>query len=103
MLSKKSREGYLLIDNRHAPGVSAEQAAASGKQVIGAGALGVFESATITCSHCHSVFPVNFHRAASYCRKCDHYICDACNGKDCKPLNQVLDEMQNLAVKRLVI
>lgn len=94
MRSKRAHEGYLLIDNRHAPGVSAEEAARAGKEVAGAGARGVFESATVTCAHCQRVVVLNPQRTRErgYCRRCDHYVCDnpACN-IGCLPMNQALD------------
>lgn len=94
MSSLKRHEGYLLIDNRFGPGVTAEFVQQSGKPapVVGEGQL--YESATITCSHCHAVVILNpaRTRARNYCSKCDHYVCDnpvcitACN-----PLNRILD------------
>lgn len=97
MTSLKRHEGYLLIDNRFGPGVSAEFIRASGKDapVVPEGRM--FESATVTCSHCHSIVVLNPGRSRprNYCRKCDHYVCDnpACN-VECMPLNDVLDSLQ---------
>jgi uncharacterized paraquat-inducible protein A len=83
MFSKRSQEGWLMIDNR-----------ASGE--------GMVESATITCSHCQTVVVLNplRTRERGYCRKCDHYICDnpACHF-ECVPINKVFDDLQQLAVK----
>ena len=101
MLSKRSHEGYLLIDNSHSPGVSAEFVRRSGKDapVVGEGAT--YESATITCAHCHRVVILNPDRSRprGYCRKCDHYVCDnpACN-QDCAPLKKLLDDLQERAL-----
>jgi hypothetical protein len=108
MQSKRSHEGYLLIDNRHAPGVSEEMARASGKDVIGAGVNGVLEAAVLTCSHCQKgliVQPLRT-REREYCRKCDHYICDDCalvaklNGGKCLPYQARLDRHQNHLLKQ---
>lgn len=98
--SKQSRQGYLELDLRHAPGPSLEQIAASGKtNVIGAGAHGLFETATVTCSHCHRVLDFMGDRSrVGYCRVCDSYTCDragCCRG--CLPMNQQLDVALNQA------
>ena len=83
MFSKRSLEGYLMIDNR-----------ASG------GAL--LEQATATCSHCHTQVIMNPQRTRErgYCRKCDHYVCDnpACRF-ECVPLNKVIESLQDRAFK----
>lgn len=82
MSSKRSHEGYVMVDQR-----------ASGH--------GLFESASITCSHCHRVVVLNPDRTRprEYCSKCDHYICDGCGAirkqtGECSPLNAVFDQMQ---------
>ena len=91
-LSKRSREGYLLIDHRNSPGFSEIDAARAGVPFVGSG---VFESATITCAHCHVVVVLNplRTRERGYCRRCDHYVCDkpGCN-VDCTPLRSMMDE-----------
>ena len=72
MSSLRRHEGYLLIDHRVSPGVPAGPDPA----LVGAGRL--FESATITCSHCQAVVILNPDRSRPrhYCAKCDHYVCD---------------------------
>lgn len=100
MGSKRRHEGYLLIDNRNAPPVEPLQGFGENFQGIGGGQT--FESATITCHHCHAVVILNpaRDRARNYCPKCDHYICDACeqrraaSGGECVPMNKVLDTLQ---------
>lgn len=85
LLTQRSREGYLMIDDRASGG-------------------GLFESATITCSHCQTVVVLNplRTRARGFCRKCDHYICDnpGCN-YECVPIEKVFDDLQNKAFKDL--
>lgn len=83
MKSKKSQEGYLLIDNNATHG-------------------GVFEAATITCSHCQKQLIRNpaRERARGYCPKCDHYVCDECEDQRvqtglCRPFTQVIDEFMD--------
>lgn len=65
----------------------------------------VFESATVTCSHCQRQVVLNPDRTRErgYCPKCDHYVCDACEairvaaGGECKTFKQIMDEVQNAA------
>lgn len=104
MHSKRSLEGYLIIDNRHAP-VPKHQT----HQFAGAGVSGVMEAPVLTCSHCHRQMIVQPLRTRErpYCRKCDHYICDDCalvaklNGGECAPMTAVLDRQQEAALALL--
>lgn len=75
MSSLARHEGYLLIDNR------------------GAGE-GFTESATITCCHCQRTFVKNPQRVRprGYCAKCNAYVCDLCDGRECNPFWKMLDE-----------
>jgi hypothetical protein len=101
MKSKRSKEGYIFLDNRHGPAHTHEQAAEfqrkTGHELIGAGLRGVMESATITCSHCQKTVVLNPQRTRErgWCTKCDHYICDspACNA-GCRPIRQVFELVQ---------
>lgn len=99
---KRAREGILIIDNRDSPGVAPELAIPAGAPVVKSGQL--WESATITCCHCHRVVILNplRTRAREYCAKCDHYICDSpeCN-RDCVPFKKVLDDLQEQAARNL--
>jgi hypothetical protein len=105
MASLRRHEGYLMIDHRNSPGVSAELIQQSGKSapIVGAGAL--HEAPIITCSHCQAGMMLNPMRTRNreYCAKCDHYICDRCAlvlkvTLECKPFRQVLDTLQEQAV-----
>lgn len=90
MLTKRSLEGYLLIDHRNAPGAGPVPAGAT------------FESATVTCSHCHRVVVLNPDRSRErhHCRRCDHYICDQCAAAgDCRPMVAELDRLQEQAFR----
>jgi hypothetical protein len=93
MRSKRSQEGYFLVDHRAVAAPRFECGPAPG------GAT--FESATITCSHCNVVVVLNPDRtrARGYCSRCDHYVCDnpACS-KDCVPLSQLFDAVEREAV-----
>lgn len=103
MHSKRSLEGYLLIDNSHAPGPSDEEIAKFGKDVLGA--RGKLELPIVTCSHCHRQVAMQPGRTRErpYCRKCDHYICDDCAvvatiRGECVTMNEVLDSLQERSV-----
>ena len=92
-MSKRSQEGYLLIDNRYGDGIENRQ---SDVPELQAGA--VFESATVTCSHCQRIVVLNPNRTRerAWCRKCDNYVCDGCAGAaalgKCKTFEQIIDE-----------
>ena len=101
MRTKRSHEGYLLIDHRNSPGVSREYIAACGLESPAVGAGQTYESATITCSHCQGMVVINPLRTRDrgYCSKCDRYVCDLCEGIRvqtgiCLPMVQVLDNLQ---------
>ena len=99
MLSKRSREGYLLIDHRNSPGVPRELMRQAGLDLAGAPGA-VFESATITCCHCNAVVILNplRTRPRNHCRRCDHYVCDnpACSA-ECRPFSKTIDDAQEAA------
>lgn len=91
--SKRAQEGYLLIENRFSPATDATADVPAIR--------GIFESATVTCSHCHRVVVLNPGRTRpkTYCSHCDHYLCDSCAAFpfDCRPLVKVLDRLQEQA------
>lgn len=96
MHSKRSQEGYLLMDHRWSPGIQ-DMPLNMGK--------GLFECSTITCKHCQQVLIVNplRTRERGYCPKCDHYVCDLCNLARintgvCKTFEQVIEETQEAAL-----
>jgi len=107
--SKRSHEGYLLIDHSNSPGLSEEMIytgsglpRSDAKVPMKPGA-GKFEAATFSCSHCPNVVVVHplRNRSRGYCKKCDHYICDSCNAKMaingvCKPYKQIMDDLQEI-------
>ena len=111
MSSKRSHEGEILIDHRYSPGLSEEMVHTAGgiprvdaALPPGAG-KGVFEAPTFTCSHCPNIVVLNPNRqrARAYCRKCDHYLCDACGAKMamdkvCLTQKQRMDELQESAI-----
>ncbi len=96
MSSLRRHEGYLLIDHSNSPGVP------NGGDAAHVGAGQKFESATVTCSHCHYVVVLNpdRSRARHYCSKCDHYVCDKLTCVvDCQPMNRTLDIMHAQALR----
>lgn len=105
MPSLRRLEGYLMLDNRAGDPVPDAITRAAGLPP-GAG-RGLFETSSITCSHCQIVVFLRLDgtrvRARPYCPKCDHYICDKCeairvaSGGACKTFKQVLDEVQEAA------
>jgi hypothetical protein len=103
--SKRSLEGYVLIDNRNSPGVPDEVVVSQGLKP-GAG-RGLFESASITCSHCEAIVVLNPDRSRSrgYCPKCDHYVCDACeairalSGGECYPYKARVEDAREALLK----
>jgi hypothetical protein len=101
---KRAREGLLIIDNRESPGVGAELAVPAGAPLVKPGQM--FQSATVTCSHCNRVVVLNPMRTRprGYCARCDHYVCDSpeCN-RECVPFQKVLDELQEQAARNLVL
>lgn len=108
--SRRSKEGWLYLDNSHAPGLSREAACTTGKDVIGAGVNGVFETAFITCSHCQATVILNPDRSRerTWCYKCDHYICDGCAalakaGASCVPMRKVLNDAYDSANKGITL
>ena len=86
MKTKRSHEGYLLIDNRCSGGP-------------------VLEMPTLTCSHCNQIMGVNplRTRERGYCRKCDHYVCDKCyaqlflSGGECTRMVDMAEKAQEAA------
>ena len=96
----RDQEGYLLIDHRHADPVPDTIMVAYGLP-MGAG-RGLFESATYTCSHCQRIVVLSPTRTRerTFCRGCNHLICDECavvkaRTLTCKTYKQVEDEILN--------
>lgn len=93
-LSKRSLEGYLLIDNRGLPELTPVDLNPI-NQTPHVRKNQTFESATVTCNHCQYIVILNPDRTRerTYCGKCAHYICDRCAAvKECKTNEQQFDE-----------
>lgn len=109
VFSKRSHEGWLMVDHTAGDGLNTPEAAVAGALPVGGGMK--FEASTITCSHCQRVVIVNPARTRQrgYCPKCDHYVCDTCetarvaSGGECKTFKQIMDEVDNLVQKKGLI
>lgn len=106
MRSQRSKEGWLLLDNRESPGVSDDLLRTVSPGLPPGAGRGLFEAPTITCSHCQTVVVLNPLRTRdrAYCQKCDHYLCDGCGAAlaasgVCTPFVQVIEEAQEQAAK----
>lgn len=107
MSSLRSHEGYLLIDNRNGPPVSAEIMRDNG--LPDDAGLGKFEAPSYTCKHCTKVVFINPKRTRdkprAYCKGCNHLICDLCEARKvasgvCKTFDQIADEARFAAEKQ---
>lgn len=105
MKSKRSHEGYLLIDHSNSPGIPDDIGMPLG---LPAGfGRGRQELPTLTCNHCQKILIVNplRNRERPHCRKCDHYICDECNVTrivtgECRPYIQVVEDQHEKVIKQ---
>lgn len=108
MFSKRELEGYLLIDHRNSPGVTSADVAhlvgQTGERLPIVGAGQTFESATVTCAHCHAIVVLNPNRSRPrhWCPQCDAYVCDGPCEVHVQSMDQLLDALQTAAVKGLV-
>ena len=103
--SKRELEGYLEVDHRNSPGISAEQAASVGSKLVVPGGT-VLKTPTMQCSHCQYTIILNPKRDRSrgYCRSCDHDICDRCSllmklGHPCVPFIKIVEQFHSKAAK----
>lgn len=107
MRTKRSREGYLLIDHRNSPGITPEYLMVNhiGGPAVGAGVT--YESAVCGCHGCQGDIILNPNRTRErpWCMKHDAYLCDNCDarraaaGGECKPLTQMMEELWNWLCK----
>jgi hypothetical protein len=81
----RKQQGYLFIDHRNSPGISAADAFRAGYLAEHVGEGKVYESHTLTCAHCKTCVVKNpfRQRERARCFKCDSkegaYICDGCH------------------------
>ena len=102
MGSKRSQEGYLVIDHRNSPGVPQSVVGHTGKVSPAVPGGQLYESATVTCAHCQAIVILNPKRTRprNYCAKCDDYVCDnpICV-KECSPFARVIERTIERAIK----
>ena len=100
MFSKRSQEGYLLIDHRDSPGISHEFLAKNnlGGPAVGAGK--VYETAVWVCHGCQADIILNPKRTRprEWCMEHDSYLCDGCAltrklTGSCVPLRKRLSDL----------
>jgi NAD-dependent SIR2 family protein deacetylase len=107
---KSQREGYLFVDHRASPGLDPTIARRMGyaPETVAEGKM--FETATLTCQHCGSVFIKNPERTRprENCAKCGNlYVCDYCSAEMLRPdyihrpMTRKIDETLNAAAKNL--
>jgi hypothetical protein len=107
MLSKRSLEGYLMVDHRNSPGITEADLLTVPKERRGEfqAQRGLFESATIRCCHCGTMVILNPDRSRprGYCSRCDHYVCDnpICS-MQCNPLVKQIEEAQATTAQLLL-
>lgn len=102
MHSKRSSEGYFLVDHRASPGLPKDFMKNLGFNAPSVGEGAMMECPTVTCCHCNTVVIINPARlrARGHCRKCDAYVCDnpACNA-ECTPFSKILDDAEKQALR----
>jgi len=101
--SLRDLEGYYMTDHRHAAPVPEDLLHRSG--LPPAAGRGLFEAPTYTCKHCQRIVVMNPDRSRerTFCRGCNHLICDECAAVKavtlrCKTFDQVLDEQITAAL-----
>ena len=104
MKSKRSHEGYLLIDHTASPGTTTALAHGAGKVVPVVPEGTKLEASIITCAHCQRGVILNPQRShdREWCWGCNHYLCDNCGlirkiDGQCRSMRALLDRLQELA------
>lgn len=110
MHSKQSLEGYYLIDHHDSPGLPEAIAVKAGLPPNATKGHTTFESASITCHGCHALVILNPDRSRprNYCKRHDHYLCDACAARlalstePCVSMNEQIEMIRHAAEAALV-
>lgn len=100
MLSKRSREGYLMVDHRASPGLPSGFMRNLGLDCPEAPEGKLVEAATLICCHCGNIYVKNPERtrARGHCFKCNDFECDGCAAtKECTPFSKTLDMLERRA------
>src|SRR6266550_8975627 len=102
VFSRRSHEGYLMMDHRASPGLSEEMAIYLGHdpKLVGSGRL--YETATQGCPHCgcHVVMNPGRTRERANCQLCNMYICDWCDAARREPdyVHRTVDSIYDLVL-----
>lgn len=80
LFSKKSHEGYVMLDHRASPGIPAHKARRLGYHPDQVKEGQLFEAPVLGCPHCGAAVVMNplRTRERANCLKCNRYICDWC-------------------------
>ena len=108
--SKRSHEGYLLIDHTNSPGIDGDIIQGISPDLPTNIGRARFECPTYTCSHCCRIVVLHplRQRERGYCNKCDHYVCDDCNAIRlatgvCRTYREIVDEWAEDDAKQQLI
>ena len=117
--SKRSLEGYMMVDHRQGPGLSDDflhnlRKIFPEQSILPYGqGRGLFEAPLLRCSHCQKQIIMNPARNLAVhpreiCHGCGRYICDRCTvlkkiGVQCKPIERVIDEVLAEAAREQAI
>jgi hypothetical protein len=108
MKTKRSAEGYLLIDHSASPGLTEAEAHRGGLPVYAG--RGLYETSVVNCGHCQKGIIVHplLMRDVPTCSKCDSYVCESCKltavvTGACIPFTRVVDETQERVARGLPI
>ena len=101
--TKRSHEGWLLIDHTASPGTGGLYAQAIRKDkdipIVPEGKR--LEVSIITCAHCQRGVILNPQRShdREWCWGCNHYLCDGCGlirkiDGMCRSMKALMDKLQ---------
>jgi hypothetical protein len=100
VFSKRSHEGYLMIDHRASSGIPEEAARRMGLDPAAVREGAVHETPTLGCGHCgaHVVMNPKRTRERAHCTRCDRYICDWCDAarRDPDYVHRSIEELADL-------
>ena len=104
--TKRSHEGYLLIDHTASPGTGSlaarTETVAKNVPIVPEGTK--LEASIITCAHCQRGVILNPQRShvREWCWGCNHYLCDNCGlvrkiDGQCRSMKALFDRLQEQA------
>lgn len=107
--TKRSQEGYLIIDHTASPGTgnlaASRDVSAKKVPIVPEGTR--LEASIITCAHCQCGVILNPQRSheREWCWGCNHYLCDNCGlvrkvDGMCRSFRVLLDKLQEKLFKK---